>query len=324
MNETRPSRRSLLMAGASTAAAALFAGNLSAAEPTALAGPLPPPIDRGKHLPAKFKLSMSAYSYRQLLDTPGKPGKMSLFDITDICADLGLDAIETTSYYFLNDDDDWVYKLKRHIYLRGLTCSGMPIRDNFALPDGPEFDAQVEYVKKWVDIGAKLGAPCMRVFAGSPNKAMAREQTFKQVVKGLKRCCDYAGTRGIFLAIENHHFMTEGADDVIRIIEGVNHPWLGANLDTGNFFKYPDGKPITNPYDHIRKLAPYAVVAQCKIAIASEKKPGTKEPIDYARVFKILTETGYRGYVALEYEGKEDPRTGVPKEIRKMQAGARA
>jgi hydroxypyruvate isomerase len=56
--------------------------------------------------------------------------------------------------------------------------------------------------------------------------------------------------------------------------------------------------------------------------VAAPEAPEKKAPADYARIFQILRQAKYRGYVALEYEGP-DPRTVVPVEIRKMQAAAR-
>lgn len=313
MHETKQSRRNVLVAGASGVAAAFLspAARLAVAE----TAPVVTPVDRGKSLPSMFKLTLAAYSFRQHLDTPGKSGEMSLFDVAELCAQLGLDGVETTSYYFLKDDDEFVYALKRKIYLLGLVNTGLPVRDNFAQPDGPAFDAEVQHVRKWVDIAAKLGAPNMRIFAGSPPKNLSREEAFKQVVKGIRECCTYAATKGVFLAIENHGYMTETADAVLKIVEAVNHPWLGVNLDTGNFQE--------KPYEQMAQLAPHAIVAQVKTLVAAPEKPGKKEPADYGRIFQILREAKYRGYVGLEYEGP-DPRREVPIEIEKIKAAARA
>lgn len=312
MYESKQSRRSILMAGASGAAAAVLAptARLAAAE----LAPGLQPVERGKSLPHSFKLSLAGYSFRKFLDTPGKPGEMSLFDLADLCAKLGLDAVEPTSYYFLKDDDEFVYALKRKVYLLGLTISGMPIRDNFAQPDGPEFDAELANVRKWVDIAAKLGAPNMRVFAGKNPQSMSPEQAFKQVAKGLRESSRYAGSKGVFLAIENHGYMTEDADAVLKLVAEVNHPWFGVNLDTGNF--------NDKPYEHMARLAPHAVVCQVKTQVAAPEKPDKRGPADYRRIFQILREAKYRGYVALEYEGA-DPKNEVPVEIEKIQAAAR-
>ncbi len=308
MSHATQSRRSILVAGASGAAAVLLGKHTPAM--AAESAPAVKPVDRGKTQTPSIKLSLAGYSYKQFLDKPGKSGEMSLFDLVDLCAELGLDGVEPTSYYFLKTDDEFIYALKRKIILAGLVNTGMPIRTNFAFPDGEAFDNELKQLKGWVDVAAKLGAPNMRVFAGGANKDLSREAAFPQIIKGLKAGCAYAATKGVFLAIENHGYQTETADDVIRIIEAVDHPWMGANLDTGNF--------SSQPYENVRKLAPYAVVAQFKTLVAGAG-PKERQPADYARLFQILRDVKYRGFVALEYEGT-DARKEVPVEIRKMQA----
>jgi sugar phosphate isomerase/epimerase len=37
--------------------------------------------------------------------------------------------------------------------------------------------------------------------------------------------------------------------------------------------------------------------------------------LDYDRIAALLRKAGYRGYISLEFEGKEDPRMGVPKSL---------
>ena len=80
------------------------------------------------------------------------------------------------------------------------------------------------------------------------------------------------------------------------------------NIDTGNFH-------TADPYADIAKIAPYGVVAQVK----TEVFPGNKrEEADLARVMKILKDANFHGYVALEYEAKEDPKAAVPKHVKEL------
>lgn len=308
MDTFNPSRRNLLALGAAGLGAALT--SRAVADTETVPTPTVPSADAGRK--ATYKLSLAGYSFRKHLDGPGKRRDMSLHDLVDFCAKLGLDGVETTSYYFFSTDDQAVYDLKRHTYLSGLVNTGLPIGSNFALPDGPQFDRQIKEVEKWVDIAAKLGAPNMRVFAGKHNPQMSREEVFEQVVKGFKRTVDYAGSKGVFLALENHGFMTETAENVISIVKAVDHPWMSVNLDTGNFH--------SDNYEEVRKLAPHAVVCQFK-TLVSGSDPGkqNKVPADYSRLFQILREVNYRGTVALEYEG-DAPHKDIPIEIEKMRA----
>ncbi len=81
-----------------------------------------------------------------------------------------------------------------------------------------------------------------------------------------------------------------------------------ARIKLGNF--------LEDPYDKLRQIAPRTVFVQAK------DYPGGGEwytlDLDYKRIAKILAEVNYRGYVALEMEGKENPDSAVPKCIAKL------
>jgi len=96
----------------------------------------------------------------------------------------------------------------------------------------------------------------------------------------------------------------------LDIIRAVSNPWVGVNLDTGNFYGLAD------PYDDMARLAPYAVNVQLKVEINRRGKG--KEQTDLMRVIKILSEANYQGYVALEYEAAEDPMIAVPEWLARM------
>ncbi len=261
------------------------------------------------------KLSLAAYSFRQFLPDNGKPGKITLADFFALAADYGLSAAEPTGYYFTSEDFAYVHSLKAAAHKLGIDLSGTAIRNDFCDPDADKRKAEIVHVKKWIDIALHLGAPHIRVFAGNPHQGVSDEQATAWAIECLKECADYAGMQGIYLGIENHGYLTTSGDTLMQVAESVNHEWLGINLDTGNF--------DSNPYDNIARAVPRAVNVQLKLDVAGAK-PKSKEPADFARIFKILRDGGYRGYVALEYEGKEDPYTGVPKFIDDARKGLSA
>ncbi len=127
-------RRDILKRGVATAAAGL--GTL-ACQPSTRAIP---PIGRTR--PSHLKLSIAAYSYRDYLTS--KPPQMNLFDYVNLAADMGLDAVEPTSYYFPHDvTTDYLHRLKQHAFVLGLDISGTAIGNNFCLPPGPKRDEQL-------------------------------------------------------------------------------------------------------------------------------------------------------------------------------------
>ncbi len=258
---------------------------------------------------AKMKLSLAAYSFRKHFawmkgERQRVAGRViDMREFIDLCAEHGCDGAELTSYFFPpGAPDDHLRQLRRHAFLRGVAISGTAVGNNFALPEGVAREREIAEVKRWIDKAALLGAPHVRVFAGSAGAA-DEGAARARCVAALQECCDHAGERGVFLGLENHGGIVAGADGMLAIIEAVESPWFGVSLDTGNFH-------TADPYGDLAKVAPYAVNVQLKV----EMKPGggEPEPVDLERVVGILREASYRGFVALEYEAAEDPFRAVP------------
>jgi len=261
------------------------------------------PIKRnGTH---KFKFSLAAYSYRDLLT--GDPPQLTLFDFVDDCAKMGLEGTELTSYYFPEPTtNDYVRKLKQHCFKLGLDVSGTAIRCDFGYPAGEERQQQVDWVKRWIEYSEVLGAPVIRIFAGYQQEGVSPEKSHSLFVEGMEECCDYAGQHGIHLALENHGGPTSTAEGTLALVRDVQSPWFGVNLDTGNF-------PSSDPYGDLAQLAPYALNVQLKVVIPDPEEK--KNPSDFPRLAQILRDADYRGYVVLEYEESGDPRIECPKYI---------
>jgi sugar phosphate isomerase/epimerase len=259
----------------------------------------------GRTRPSHIKLSMAAYSFREYLTAKENP--MTLFDFIDLCADLRLDGTELTCYYFPKDlTPEYFAQIKRRAFLQGLAVSGTAISNHFAVPPGKERDGQIAYTKKWIDYAAEMGAGTVRVYSGSVPKGGTLEEAQKWCVECFEETCEYAGAKGIFLALENHGGISVNADLLLALVEKVKSPWFGLLLDAGNF-------RTKNPYKEMERIAPYVVSVQCKTDVTPEG--GKSQPMDYDRVVAILRAVKYSGYIALEYEAREDPKTGAPKAI---------
>ncbi len=259
----------------------------------------------------RFLISLAAYSFRDFFKAKDAAKQIDLFRFIDFCAEQGCQGTELTSYYFPQPiTDEYLVKIRRHCFLRGVEVSGTAVGNNFALPKGEQLTAQINSVKKWIDHAAILGAPHIRVFAGKAAAGLSEADARKMCIGALEECSDYAGTKGIFLGLENHGGIVAEPDGLLEIVKAVKSHWLGINLDTGNFH-------TADPYADLARCAPYAVNVQMKAAM---RKEGEKDraPADFKRLFEILREANYQGYVALEFEEKEDPWTEVPILLQRM------
>lgn len=256
----------------------------------------------------KFKYSLAAYSYRQLLQ--GKNATLTLADFVADCAKMGLEGTELTSYYFPNPTTpEYLRELKRQCFLLGLDVSGTAVGNDFGHPAGDTRAQQIANVKRWVDYSEILGAPVIRIFAGHARPGQAADEAYKLMVEGIEECCDYAGKHGVYLALENHGGPTATAEGLLRFVQDVKSPWFGVNLDTGNF-------RTADVYGDLARVAPYALNVQIKVVIADSA--GKREPADFRRFAKILRDAAYRGYVVLEFEEAGDPRVECPKYVAQM------
>lgn len=261
--------------------------------------------------PPRLKLSLAAYSYRDYLGAKTQP-KMSLHDFVDHAARMDLDAVELTSYWFPETfGNDYLSSLKRHCYQNGLDISGTPIRNEFTYPEGAKRDAEIAHVIQWIDHAANLGAPCIRIFAGSIQSGSDLKTAKRYCAECIQACCAKAAERGVLLGLENHGGIVAEAKDLIDIVKAVNNDWCGINLDTGNF-------RTEDPYGDMARCAPHAVSVQVKTEIQFRGK--AKEPADLRREMRILKDAGYRGYVTLEYEAAEEPLNAVPRIVSEMRS----
>ena len=130
-----------------------------------------------------------------------------------------------------------------------------------------------------------------------------------RAIEGIKASLPYAAERGVSLALENHGGITATVAQILALVQAVDAPNFGVNLDTGNF-------RTADPYADIARLAPYAINVQVKTELSREGKP--KEEADLARIVKILRETRYSGYVVLEYEAADDPMSAVPRHVKTL------
>jgi sugar phosphate isomerase/epimerase len=260
--------------------------------------------------PARLALSMAAYSFRQYMPEAKKTAeqnadkKLDMKGFIDLCADNHCTGAELTSYYFPKDvTKEQLLDIRHHADLRKIAISGTSVGNNFALPAGPARDAEIASVKSWIEKAAILGAPHIRIFAGAA-KDLDAAAARKMCIGAIEEVCDYAGKSGIFLGLENHGGIVAEPEGLLEIVKAVKSKWFGVNLDTGNFH-------TADPYAALAQCAPYAVNVQLK----TEIKPAgatAMQPADLPRLIKILRDANYQGWVALEYEAKEDPYAAVP------------
>jgi len=162
--------------------------------------------------------------------------------------------------------------------------------------------AEFENIRKWVDVADRLGAGHVRVFGGNVPKGATEQQAIAWASEVLRRGAEYAGSKGIMLGVENDYGLTVEAGPTAAIVKQAATPWVGVNADTGNL--------RTNGYKQLETLLPYVTSVLLKSQVSAPD--GAKEPADWARLLGMLGNSGYKGYVGIEYEGVE-AETEIPR-----------
>ncbi len=249
-----------------------------------------------------LKLSLNAYSF----NGPLTNGKMDIMDMMKFCSDQKLPAIDITAYYFdgypVVPPDEYLFEVKRKAFTLGLDISGTGVRNDFTHPEKSKREAEVTLVKNWIEAASKIGAPVIRIFAGTQNpEGYNWDEVAEWMIEDIKECVEFGKKNGVVVAIQNHNDFIKTGDQVIQVMESVDSDWFGLILDTGS---YSQG----DPYAEILKTIPYAVSWQIKELINMN---GKEEPVDLKKLMALIKVSGYDGYLPIETLGPGDPKTKV-------------
>jgi sugar phosphate isomerase/epimerase len=260
-------------------------------------------------------------SFRNQLET----GKMSYEDAVRALADLGLEGMDMTGYWLppllpfkpgiksqevsemvrqtpANPSSQWLASLRSAAYRNGVHIYSLGSPVKMAQPTAELRQKEIAFAKKWIDIADRLGAGHVRVFGGGIAPGATEAQAVDWAVEVYKPALDYAGAKGICLGLEDDDDLTRTSDQLFTILTKVNHSSARINLDCGNFRK--DG------YKEVERCAPYAAATHIKTNMSTPD--GKREPADWVKLFGILANSGYRGFVSIEIE-PHDKDNPVPK-----------
>jgi sugar phosphate isomerase/epimerase len=269
-------------------------------------------------MPPRQRFAVSTYSYWHF-----KPEKYPIEKVLDDAARLGFDGVEILHRQMADETPAYIHKLKRHAFVNGLDLVMLSIHQDFVWPKKEDRRKHINHTVHCIQLASDLGIPAVRLNSGRwktiqsfddlmkakgdepPLPGYVKDDAFKWCVDSIEACLPEAEKAGIMLALENHWGLTTDPEMLLRIHEAVNSPWLGINLDTGNF--------PGEPYPGLERLAPKADIVQAKTYYGGGVWYTLE--IDYKRVASILRNAGFHGYISLEMEGNEPAETAVPKSL---------
>ena len=264
-------------------------------------------------------IAISSYSYWRY----NASTKLPIEDCMDLAAEAGFDGFEVLHVQMQDESNAYLQKLKRRALVNGMDLCGFSTHQGFVSPDKGKRQENIDHTKHCIDLAHEMGIPTMRVNTGRwgttksfdklmENKGIeprlegyTEDEGFKWVIDSFEQLIPHAAKRGVLMGLENHWGLGRTADGVLRIVDAIKSPWLQVTLDTGNF--------LEDQYGQFERLAPKAVFVQAKTYFGGGK--WYTLDIDYQRIAKLLSAAKYRGYISLEFEGKEDFETAIPKSL---------
>ena len=240
----------------------------------------------------RYKISLAEWSFHRAL---GK-GEMTNLDFPKIAKTVyNLDAVEYVSTFLKG-------KSKDTQYLTSLkdTCTKYGVKSLLIMVDGEGNLADtsaaarqkaVENHYKWVKAAQFLGCHSIRVNAAGRG-TMGQMQA--AAIDGLTKLSDYAAKYNINVIVENHGGNSSIGKWLVEIMKVVNRPNCGVLPDLGNFYEY-------DRYAGVKDMMPYAKGVSGKTYDFDQD--GNETVIDYVKMMKIISNSDFKGYIDVEYEG---------------------
>jgi sugar phosphate isomerase/epimerase len=269
-----------------------------------------------------MKISNYSLSYATLF----RQGGMDVFQFLSLCRQLGVDGASLYVGNLQTTEADYLKKVRRAYLDAGLSISQVAVSTNFGLPN-ERHDGEFKKAREAVRVAVFLGAPLLRIFAGSPANEADRPKAFDRAAAAIRKLCDEAAQQGLPIGLQNHNHgaLCRTGDDVLRFFHAVDHPNLTFVLDTGQFAgsRGASGKPPpelrrADYLASIRQTAPLARYVRAKFY--NPRLDGSEPFLDYDKVFDVLHSVHYAGFVDIVYEPGvgtgEDARTAIPRVVK--------
>jgi sugar phosphate isomerase/epimerase len=265
-----------------------------------------------------MRIGVSTYSFWQAMKT----GEMDVVGAIEHIAAMGGEHVEIVPLGFdLTTHPELIDAIRQTASKVGIAISNYAIGANFAGLDEISFEQEIQRVMREVDIAATLGVKLMRHDVASSKDTSIRQfgVDLPRLAEACRRIADYAAPLGITTSVENHGYYVQASDRVQTLIHEVNRDNFRTTLDIGNFVCVDE-----DPVAAVRNNIPYASMVHIKDFY---RRPAASDPgegwfrsaggnylrgaivgqgdLDVRTALRIVRESGYDGYLSIEFEGME-------------------
>lgn len=255
-----------------------------------------------------FKISLAQWSYHRSL----KSGAMDHLDFAAKSRSFGFEGIEYVNSFFKNKAQDMSYlkEMNFRANAEGQKNVLIMIDGEGALADADTKKRlkAIENHYKWVEAAHFLGCHAIRVnLAGG----VEEDEAAKAGVDSLTKLSDFAKGANINVLVENHGGFSSNGSWMSRVFSQIENENCGTLPDFGNFCIRKDKErnclEAYDRYKGMQEILPFAKAVSAKSYDFDADSNETT--IDYKRVMQMVKDSGYTGFVGVEFEGK-----GIPEE----------
>jgi sugar phosphate isomerase/epimerase len=251
-----------------------------------------------------FEISLAEWSLHKALFSK----KIDNLDFPVVAKkEFGISAVEYVNAFFKDKAKDTKYL--NELLMR---CNDNGVKNHLIMCDGEgnlgELDnakrlQAVENHYKWVEAAKHLGCATIRVNAYGVGTA-AEVRT--AAIDGLGRLGEFASSMGINVIVENHGGYSSDGGWLSGVMKEVGEKNVGTLPDFNNFCLKREGNKCVEEYDRYKgtlEMMPYAKAVSAKSIDFDEQ--GNCVETDYVKMLKIVKDSGFKGYVGIEYEGEK-------------------
>ena len=269
---------------------------------------------------SNLDIGLQMYSFAPLI----MQGKFDLLGFPDLVKNTyGINGAEYWSIPFMGreNDRDFLNDIKRRsddngvdnliILVDDIDIKTMQSGPSLASSNKNDRDTAIDYHKKWIDVANEIGCHSIRINLRSEEEN--DQKILENSSESISRLIEFSKQDNISIVIENHGGITGDADWLVSLMENVDSKHLGTLPDFGTYnFCIKRGnlnfqslsENCENQYDKylgVKKLMPYAKGVSAKSH--EFDKDGEELSTNYSRMIKIISESNYKGYITIEYEG---------------------
>lgn len=249
---------------------------------------------------------------------------MTVFEWIEMASDLPIDGLEMYDGFFTSLDDAYLARVREALERRGLAMPMLCCSPDFTHPDRAARRHEIELQKRRLDVAVRLGGGFCRVLSGQRRPEVSRPQGIRWVVECIRELLDCAAEHNVVLAIENHYKdnywqhpeFAQKSDVFVEIVHQIESPWFGVQFDPSNtILAGEDPIELLEQVKHRvvtmhasdRFLLPGHTMEELRrmedaVGYASILSHGVvgKGLNDYPRIFRMLREGGFDGWVSIE------------------------